>query len=278
MFQSRAGRPDRRPVRARRARGRTSAPATTAPACASTDARPARRRAEPVPRVRAATARRSRSATSPTSTGTRPTARSSPTAACWRPTSRPAACCRERMLAEWRLGAGRRGAGHGRGGGRRVHRHGAGVHAGEARAAGQRVRALVPERLPDRHRDAGGARGVQAGARHRRRARRRLRDLRADQLRPREARGQHRRLELGEPAVGRVRPEDPEERVVAEDRRDPAVGAGDARLRGGEADQAARLRLPGARLLAEPGVADRRARTTRSGCTATSASAACRTG
>ena len=137
----------------------------------------------------------------------------------------------DRMLAEWRLGPGDATPGMDEA---EVEAFTDMVRAFTLAKPARPVNVFVPWCLNDYQIDIAhrrGARRVQARARHGGGARRRLRHLRADQLGPREARGQHRRLELGEPAVGRVRPEDPEERVGPEDRPDPAVGAGDARLR-----------------------------------------------
>ena len=63
------------------------------------------------------------------------------------------------------------------------------------------------------------------------------------------------RLELGARPLARPRAEDPGGRVGRQDRRDPAVGARDARLRRIEAGQAGGVRLSGRAVRAEPGMA-----------------------
>ena len=274
-------RPTRSPaISSRRARGRTSARATTAPACASTR------------RAACSSSRRTRSSSSVATAqafiaplqarprlepGRRPV-RGRPRPARALQADRPRAAGPDAGGVEARAAA-TRSAGHGRGRGRRVHRHGARVHAGEARAAGQRVRAVVPQRLPDRHRDAprgapstsGCSTRPRSSAPTTRSSRRPTRTSRSARTAPTTGAGRTccgsasaRRSgrTSGTPKTGPIPPS-------VQEMLDYAAG---------EEDQAARLRVSRAGVLAEPGVADRARRTTRSGCTATSASAACRTG
>ena len=217
-------------------------------------ARPARRRAEPLPPRRAR--RVGIHPRLPARHGLEPrrrTVRGGPWAAGALPPDR--ADAPRHHAAGVDAGADECCAGHGQGRDRRLHAHGARVPARESRQAHRRLRRLDRQRLPDRRRHARGPRGVQARARPRGRHRRRVRAVRAVRLEPLPPRGERRRLELGARALVRPRPEDPEGRVGSPDEPRPAVRAGDARLRDVEAPRPARLRLSGPPLLAEPGVA-----------------------
>ena len=149
------------------------------------------------------------------------------------------------------------------GGERRPRRgRGRGVHGGRAQrpalhthAPDQRLRRLVRERLSDRHRHRGRADRVPARDRSRGRARHGARALRPDQHRRGEARRQHRRLALGEPALAEPRPADPQGHLESGSRSASRERDRDARLRAGAKGRAAGLRLPRARLRAGPLVA-----------------------
>ena len=117
-----------------------------------------------------------------------------------------------------------------------------------------RSRAVVRKRLPDRRGQARGPRGMETHPGPVRRGRRRTLAVHARQQRRRPAEGQRRRLGLGVLPVARPGPEDPQGRMEHRHRPDPAVDSGNSRLRQVEERQAGRLRLPDARLEAEPRV------------------------